>query len=275
MRKVRANGVELCIDEIGDPGDRPLLLIAGSGSSLDGWRPELCERLAAGGRRVIRYDHRDTGQSTTYSPGQPGYSGRDLTDDAVALLEALEVERADLVGISMGGGIAQEIALDHPERAASLTLVSTTFADRPYQEIPFPDGVEALAFDEPAPDWSDRDAVVAYMVAFERALASPARPFDEATSREAAAEAVERATDIAAIANHDVMSHGDGPSGRLEELDVPALVIHGADDPMFPTGHGEALATAIPGARLLVLDAVGHELPPESWDRVVPAILAL
>jgi pimeloyl-ACP methyl ester carboxylesterase len=275
VRRIEANGVEICVDELGDPDGRALLLLAGSGSSMDGWRPELCERLAAGGRRVVRFDYRDTGQSVTYAPGEPGYSGRDLADDVVGLLDALGIDRADLVGISMGGGIAQVIALDHPERVASLTLIATGLADRELPDVPFPEGVDPLAFHDPEPDWADRDAVVDYLVAFERALASPAREFDEEEARRAAAEAVDRATEIAAIVNHDVMSHGDPPAGRLEDLDVPVLVVHGADDPLFPVGHGEALAATIPGARLLVLDAVGHELPRESWDRVVPAILAL
>ena len=275
MRRVAANGVEICVDEFGDPDGRPMLLLAGTGSSMDWWRPELCERLAADGRRVVRYDHRDTGQSVTYPPGEPGYDGRDLANDAVGVLDALGIDRADLVGISAGGGIAQEIALEHPERVASLTLIATSFVDRPLPEIAFPEGVEPFPFDEPDPDWSDRDAVIEYLVAFERALASPAREFDEAEARSAVALAVARAGDIAAAANHDVMDHGDPPAGRLEDVDVPTLVVHGTDDPLFAVGHGEALATAIPGARLLTLEAVGHELPRECWDRVVPAILAL
>ncbi len=275
MRRVEANGVQICVDELGDPGGRPMLLLAGSGSSMDGWRPELCERLAAGGRRVVRFDYRDTGQSVTYPPGEPGYTGRDLVGDVVGLLDALEIDRADLVGISMGGGIAQVVALEHAGRVASLTLIATSVADRALPEVSFPPGVDPVAFADPEPDWADRDAVVEYLVAFERALASPAREFDEHEARRAAGEAVERATDVAAIANHDVMDHGDPPTRRLEDLDVPALVVHGAHDPLLPVGHGEALAATIPGARLLVLDAVGHELPQESWDRVVPAILAL
>lgn len=275
MRRVEANGVELCVDEFGDPGDRPMLLLAGTGSSMDWWRPELCERFAAHGRRVVRYDHRDTGQSVTYPPGEPGYDGRDLADDAVGLLDALGIDRADLVGISAGGGIAQEVAVEHPERVTTLTLIATSFADRALPDISFPEGVEPFAFDESEPDWREREAVIDYLVAFERALASPAREFDEEAARRAVAEAVDRAADIAAIANHDVMDHGDAPPGRLEDLDLPVLVVHGADDPLFAVGHGEALAAAIPGARLLVLDAVGHELPRECWDRVVPAILEL
>jgi pimeloyl-ACP methyl ester carboxylesterase len=272
---VRANGVELCVDEFGRPGDRAMLLIAGAGSSMDAWRPELCERLAAGRRRVVRYDHRDTGESVTYPPGEPGYSGADLVGDAVGILDALGIERADLMGISMGAGIAQVVALEHPDRVASLTLVSASFADRPLPDIPYPDGVEPLSFDQPEPDWSDRDAVVDYLVAYERSLASPGRGFDEPSARRVVAAAVDRSADIAAIANHDVLDAGSTPARRLEDLELPALVIHGAEDPMFPVGHGEALAAAIPVARLLVLEDVGHELPPESWDRVVPAVLEL
>ena len=118
MRRVEVGGVELCVDTFGEEGDRPMLLIAGASASMDSWPPELCERLAAGGRFVIRYDHRDTGQSVTYPHGEPGYDGRDLVNDALGVLDALGAETADLVGISTGGGIAQVIALEHPDRVA-------------------------------------------------------------------------------------------------------------------------------------------------------------
>jgi pimeloyl-ACP methyl ester carboxylesterase len=276
MRRLEANGVELCVDEFGGPDGRPMLLIAGSGMSLEGWPAALCERLAAGGRRVVRYDHRDTGQSVAYPPGEPGYTGMDLSDDAVGVLDALGIERADLVGISMGAGIAQDIAIRDPERVRSLTLIATSFADRPLPDVPLPDGVEPFSFSMPEPDWSDRDAAVEYLSAFELALAGPARAGAEEEIREAVAAAVDRSTSIASIGNHDAMEHGDGPPGRLEDTDVPALVVSGTHDPFFPPGHGEALAAAIPGARLIVLDGVGHEVPPPAtWDRVVPAILAL
>ena len=213
MRRIEVGGVELCVDTFGEEGDRPMLLIAGASASMDLWPPELCERFAAGGRFVIRYDHRDTGQSVTYPPGEPGYDGNDLSADAVGVLDALGVEAADLVGISMGGGIAQDIALAHPDRVASLTLMSTSVVDRELPEIPLPDGVEPFVFDLPDPDWSDRDAVVDYLVAFERSMASKAREYDEESARRAVAAMVDRADDIAAIFNHDAMAHGEPPLG--------------------------------------------------------------
>jgi pimeloyl-ACP methyl ester carboxylesterase len=123
---VHANGVALCAQTFGEAGDPPILLIGGAESSMDWWEDGFCERLAAGRRLVIRYDLRDTGQSITYEPGAPGYTGNDLVADALGVLDALEIDRAHVVGISMGGGIGQELALVHPSRVATLTLMSTS-----------------------------------------------------------------------------------------------------------------------------------------------------
>jgi pimeloyl-ACP methyl ester carboxylesterase len=122
-RVVRANGVDLWVETFGDPDDQAILLIMGLAASMDWWEDEFCQRLAAGGRFVVRYDHRDTGRSTSYPAGAPPYTGHDLTADAVGLLDVLGRPRAHLVGMSAGGGIAQEIAVDHPDRVASLTLI--------------------------------------------------------------------------------------------------------------------------------------------------------
>src|SRR5918997_1219886 len=126
MRFIQTNGVTLAADSFGDPADPAILLIMGGGASMDWWEDEFCERLAAGPRFVIRYDHRDTGESASYEPGSPGYTGRDLVTDAVELLDAFGLASAHVVGLSMGGGIAQAMALDHPGRVASLTLMSTS-----------------------------------------------------------------------------------------------------------------------------------------------------
>jgi pimeloyl-ACP methyl ester carboxylesterase len=273
---VHANGVELCVETFGAADDEAVLLIMGAAASMDWWEDEFCERLAAGGRFVIRYDHRDTGRSVTYEPGAPGYTGPDLVEDAVGVLDALGVSRAHLVGMSMGGALAQLAALDHPDRVASLTLISTSPAGPHEADLPGMTDEAMAAFGaviEPD-DWSDRRAVVDYLTALARACASPSRPFDEQAARELSARVFDRTVNIASTAkNHHLAEGGGRWRERLGELDVPTLVIHGTEDPLMPYGHGLALAREIPGARLLALDHTGHELPRPVWDVVVPAIL--
>ena len=158
--RVQANGAELCVEALGERGDPPILLIMGSGGSMEWWDDEFCERLAAGGRFVVRYDHRDTGESTTYPPGSPQYTGTDLIDDAVAVLDGLGLERAHVAGLSMGGALAQVLALDHPERVASLCLIATSPAG-PDKDLPGMAADDAARLNAiPAPDWSDREAVI-------------------------------------------------------------------------------------------------------------------
>jgi pimeloyl-ACP methyl ester carboxylesterase len=273
-RIVQVNGVELCVQAFGDPADPAILLIMGRAGSMDWWEDEFCGRLAAGGRYVIRYDHRDTGQSTHYPPGQPGYSGTDLVEDAIGVLDALGVARAHVVGMSMGGALAQLLALAHPDRLASLTLISTTGgAGDP--DLPPPDPRLAAGYADlkPPEDWSDREAVIEYLVASVRPLLG-SHPDDEAARRAFAARVVDRSTDMeASQTNHDLLD-GPGPwRERLGEITAPTLVIHGAEDPMFPPAHGVALAEEIPGASLLLLERTGHELPRAAWDEVVPALI--
>jgi pimeloyl-ACP methyl ester carboxylesterase len=191
------------------------------------------------------------------------------------LLDGLSLARAHLVGMSMGGGIAQEVALDHPDRVASLTLIATSpVASGPDDpELPSMTAETSARFAEiEAPDWSDRAAVIDYIVALERACAG-SRPFDEAGWRELAGRVVDRSTDIASIANHDLIHEGEPRKRRLSELDTPTLVIHGTEDPLFPYEHGLALAERISGARMLTVEGMGHEVVRIDWDVLVPAIL--
>jgi pimeloyl-ACP methyl ester carboxylesterase len=275
-RILRANGVDLCAQTFGDPADPAILLIAGSGGSMLSWEDAFCERLAAGSRLVVRYDQRDTGRSVTYEPGAPGYTGVDLVEDVVGLLAALGLDRAHLVGISMGGGIAQIVALDNPDRVESLTLISTGPAEPGERDLP--PSSEALkthfASPPPSPDWSDRDAVVDYVVEDARMYASPSHAFDDSAWRALARRDFDRATNIASsLTNHSAIEAGERPRKQLGEIRVPTLVIHGTEDPLFPFPHGSALASEIPDARLLVLSQTGHELPEPVWDVVIPAIL--
>jgi pimeloyl-ACP methyl ester carboxylesterase len=273
---VKANGVDLCVETFGDPADPAVLLIMGAAASMDWWEDEFCERLAAGGRFVIRYDHRDTGRSVTYEPGAPGYSGWDLVDDAVGVLVALDVPRAHVVGMSMGGALAQLAALNHPERVASLTLISTSPSGREPDLPGMTDDAMARfeALTEPE-DWSDRTAVIDYLTGLSRATASPTHDFDEPAARALVERVLDRTINIASTAKNHHLAEGSGRwRDRLAELDVPTLVIHGREDPIMPLGHGVALAREIPGAELLTLDDTGHEVPRRVWDVVVPAILA-
>ncbi len=275
---VTANGVDLCVETFGDSRSPAILLIAGAAASMDAWDPEFCRRLAAGGRFVIRYDHRDTGRSVSSPPGRPAYTGPDLVDDAVALIDAVAGGRAHVAGISMGGGIAQHIAVFHPERVATLTLMSTS-PDGPGGPRnglpPMADRLQAAIADPlPEPDWTDRDAVVDYLVHGERLFAGP-DSFDEAHVRDAARRTVDRTVGVESSAkNHWLIGGGDDTRPRLGDVAAPTLVIHGTDDPFFPPGHAEALVREIADAELLLLDGVGHQAPPPStWDVVVLALL--
>jgi pimeloyl-ACP methyl ester carboxylesterase len=271
---VVANGVELCIQTFGDPESPAILLIGGAASSMDWWEDEFCERLASGPRFVIRYDLRDTGQSVSYEPGAPRYGGLDLVADAVGVLDALRVARAHVVGISMGGGIAQQLALDHADRVASLTLIASSPGG---PDLPPMSDELASHFAQPAPepDWSDRAAVIDYIVEGERPFAG-SHQVDEESVRALAGRIVDRTVNIASsMTNHWILEGGGEPMRpRLGEITATTLVLHGTEDPLFPYSHAEALAAEIPGARLVPLEGMGHEMPPRPvWDQVVAAIL--
>jgi pimeloyl-ACP methyl ester carboxylesterase len=279
MLSVRANGVELGVESFGRDAD-PLVLLAG-GTTMLSWPDALCARLAAGGRRVVRYDLRDCGGSTTVDPEAPGYTLRDLAADAAALVGALGADTAHLGGIGVGGMVAQVAALDHPDAFSALTLVET----RPVAPGPVDDDlpdhdadVMGALFSRPKPDWSDRAAVAAFAADGavllgddpEQARTTAARIWDRTPS---SAPAVHEANQLGMVfARLDCTPRW---RERLGELSVPALVVHGRADPFFPVGNGEALAAQIPGARLLVLDDMATALPDAAAGEVAAAMLGL
>jgi pimeloyl-ACP methyl ester carboxylesterase len=272
----------LCVDAIGEPADPAVLLISGATASMDWWPPELCKRLAAAGRHVIRYDHRDTGESTASPLGHPSYTGADLTADPLRVLDGLGVRQAHLVGVSMGGGIAQDIAVQQPDRVLSLTLIATSAAFDRADPTPLPPPEPRLAElgedDDAVADWSESEAVVERMVEVHRAYAG-SLGLDEERVRSTCRQVVARTQHVrASVTNHWLVVGAEADSGQshtMAEITAPTLVLHGSDDPLFPVEHGRALAAEIRGARLIELEGMGHEVPPSAlWDVVVPAIVA-
>ncbi|WP_328713453.1 alpha/beta hydrolase [Nocardia salmonicida] len=276
---VRANGVDLGIESFGREDD-PLVLLVG-GTTMLSWPDALCERLASGGRRVVRYDLRDSGASTLLDPEHPAYDLRDLATDAAALVEALGAGTAHLGGIGVGGMIAQVAALDHPDVFSALTLVGTrSVAPGPVdKDLPDHDGaIMRELFSRPMPDWTDRDAVAAFAAEgaellgndAEQARSTAARIWDRTPSP---VPAVHQANQLGMVFSR--IDCTPRWRERLGELDVPTLVVHGRADPFFPVGNGEALAAEIPAARLLVLDDMGTALRHTAADQIAVAMLAL
>ncbi|MEU8898712.1 alpha/beta hydrolase [Nocardia sp. NPDC048505] len=276
---VRANGVDLGIESFGNEDD-PLILLAG-GTTMLSWPDALCARLAAGSRRVVRYDLRDSGASTTLDPEHPAYDLRDLAADAAALVRALGAEAAHLGGVGVGGMVAQVAALDYPEAFTALTLVGTRpVAPGPVDpDLPDHDGAVLNAlFAHPFPDWTDRDAVATFAAAGagplgddpEYARATAARIWDRTPSAD---PAVHQANQLGMVFSR--LDCTPRWRERLHTLTTPTLIVHGRTDPFFPVGNGEALAADIPGAQLLVLDDMGTGLRPNASDQIATAMLAL
>ncbi|MFF7071969.1 alpha/beta fold hydrolase [Streptomyces pseudovenezuelae] len=262
------NGVELCTETFGDRADPAIVLVAGAAASMLWWDADLCEQLAAHGRFVVRYDHRDTGRSTCCPPGRPSYTYTDLVLDVLGVQDAVGIGSAHVVCQSMFGGAGLVLGVDHPDRVASLTFVSTsTGAD----DLPPPSSDLAVPAE---PDVSDAAAVVDYVVASARAYAGGSPYFDETAVRALAAHDVARARNYAStLVNHFAIEHDRPTRGGFGDIVAPTLVVHGDHDPLLPLPHGEALRDAIPGAELLVLKGAGHDLPRPVWDDLVPALV--
>lgn len=274
MRYVDVGSASLAVDEFGGGHDPTVLLIAGATQSMDWWTPEFCEAMAGEGLHVVRYDQRDTGQSTTSPPGRPQYTGVELATDPVRILDALAVEAAHLVGLSMGGGIAQYLGVQVPERVRTLTLVESSPVGGDTGALPPPDPslAEAEGALPAVADWTDEAAAIDYRVEAERPYAG-SLGFDEDRVRAIAAIEFGRSNGMeSSMTNHFLV--GDGTATDPAAITRPTLVIHGDSDPLFPLAHGEALARMIPHAKLQRVDGMGHEVPPPHvWDVVIPALV--
>ena len=258
--------VTLAYEELGDAGATPLLLIAGLGSQLISWHEPLCEMLAERGLRVIRFDNRDSGLST-HMDGP--YSLEDMAADAAGLLDVLGIESAHVVGISMGGMIAQALAYEHPERVRSLVSLMSTTGERAASQ-PTPAAREALM----RPRSTTPDEAEERSLDWIRVVGSPGL-FDEELVRQRARTAFERDSDPAGFQRQlDAIYAARDRTGRVREITAPTLVIHGALDPLIPPEAGRATAAAIDGAQLLVIEGMGHDMPPPLWPKLAEAMAA-
>ena len=290
MPQITANGIQLEYEAFGDPAETPLLLVMGLGAQLTLWPLELVDALVARGYYVIRYDNRDIGLSQKFSAGgvpnfkrvalmrlfglraRIPYRLSDMAADAAGLLDALGVAKAHVVGASMGGMIVQLMAVNHPDKLLSATSVMSTTGNRRLPP-PKPEAMKALM--NRAPAGATLEQVIPFGINVSRAIGSPAYPAPEERLRERIERDFKRsfypegpARQIAAI-----VDDGDRRK-RLAKVTTPTLVIHGIDDPLVPVEGGRDTAASIPGAKLLEIEGMGHDLPLELVEQIADAIAA-
>jgi pimeloyl-ACP methyl ester carboxylesterase len=286
MARIATNGIELEVEDRGD--GPPVLLIMGIGAQMILWPDGFVDTLLARGLRVIRFDNRDVGKSTWLDHlGVPSLSGMtakammgmkvkapytlwDMALDTVGLLDGLEIDRAHAVGASMGGMVAQCLAIRHPERLHSLTSIMSTTGSRKLFR-PKPKAVSALLGTRP----TSREGAQDYFVTFSQAMAGTGYPVDEAVARDIAGRAYDRGNHPAGFQRQWAAILASGSRRRLlADVKTPTLVMHGSDDPLLIPEGGRATARAIPGARLEIIEGMGHSLPAGVWDRIADGIAA-
>lgn len=284
MPLARVGDLRLAYDCFGRPDDVPLVLIMGLGSQMLAWREGFCERLADRGFFVLRFDNRDIGLSTRIEAGvpptlwtlgshslgrrvRPAYALRDMASDVVGLMDSLCIPQAHLVGASMGGMIAQLCAINHPERVLSLTSMMSTTGD---QDLPGPDWRVRREFLRPMP--MSPGPQLERLVKIRELVGSPSF-FDEPDVRGYFRRVVERSCDRTGVRRQlmAVLS-AHSRSGGLMKLRVPSLVIHGLSDKLIPAAHGARTARTIPGAKLQLVDQLGHDLPAPLWPSLTASI---
>jgi pimeloyl-ACP methyl ester carboxylesterase len=287
MTNVTANGIQIEYDTFGDPSSPTLLLIMGLGAQMVLWPEEFCNRLANRGLHVVRFDNRDCGLSSKFDEaGEPDvmeiftdpqgsaklnipYTLNDMADDAVGLLDALGIKKAHICGVSMGGMIAQTVAIRHQSRVLSLISMSSGTGD---PSLPWgrPDALAILVSPMPA----ERNAYIEHNINVFKTIAGSKYPVNEQMMRPLIERCYDRCYCPQGTARHSIAIITAGSrTEALKSVTVPALVIHGAEDPLLPAEQGRATAEAIPGAELLIIKGMGHDLPAEVWPLLVDAMV--
>jgi len=289
MNIAKANGIELAYDSFGDETDETILLIAGLGTQMIRWTGPFCDELAARGYRVIRFDNRDAGCSTHFSQCSPPdfgalaatlmagqrpdvpYTLYDMAADAISLLDALSIDRTHVVGRSMGGMIAQIMASEHPKRVLSLTSIMSSTGNAGLPQAA-PDIMAMMT--RPAPNLlSDEEGFLAQSIAFAQRISGRLYPLDGEAHRRLVLEEIQRAYDSAGTGRQiAAMAVTGDRRSRLATITAPALIVHGMDDPLILPACGEDTAISIPNAELMMIEGMGHDLPPALYQTVAEAI---
>lgn len=285
---IPVNDLEFAYDTFGNPSDPPLLLIGGLGMSLIGWDPAFCRLLAQHGLYVIRYDNRDVGHSSKLDQFSPpsilsllkmiahrsppaAYTLNEMAADAVGLLDALGIKAAHVLGVSMGGMIAQTAAINHPDRVLTLTSIMSTTGD---PELPLPQWRAILALIQPMPE--DKEAHIAQSRKVWQLFNGPAYPLDIGRHRLQIEMAQERGYHPQGTARQLAAIGASGSRRQaLQQVDIPSLVIHGDADPLVPLEGGIDTAESLPNAKLHIIPGLGHAMPPEVWPLVIELIVGM
>ena len=287
MTRVAVNGIDIEYDTFGDRNSTPMLLIMGLSSQMIAWPEAFCRKLARSGHWVVRFDNRDVGLSsklenagvpdlmdimTAYQQGravEAPYTLSDMAADAVGLMDALNLGKTHVCGLSMGGMIAQVMAIEYPQRVSSLISMESSTGD-PALPPARPEAMEAM-LSAPPPD---RDGYIHHIVEVFRAFSGESDKFDETLERRISADSYDRSFYPVGFVRQlaAVIASGDR-TGNLASVTAPTLVIHGADDPLVPIAHGRATAKAVPGAKLLEVKGLGHGISyPALWNEIITAI---
>lgn len=288
MPTLSANGIRIAFDTAGDAKSTPLLLLHGAGMQLTAWPDEFVDGLVELGFYVIRFDHRDCGLSTKFDragasrpgwswlksllrlPLRPAYRLDDMASDALGVLSALGIAKAHLVGVSMGGMVAQILAARHPQRVLSLTSIMSSSSRR---GLPGPSAAARQALSRRPANPNDVESIVDATVALWQAIGSPAYPTPEKQLRRRAARALRRCHCPAGVARQmQVVAAAPDRSALLQSITVPTLVIHGACDPLVPPACGADTAALVPGARFELIEGMGHDLPSQLNERLLTLI---
>lgn len=270
---IKHNEVELCTESFGNPNDPCILLIMGATASMIWWDDEFCQRLSNSQRFVIRYDNRDIGCSTCYEPGVAQYSVLDMAADAIAILDGYNINKAHFAGMSLGGMIAQIAAMKYPDRLFSITAIASSIWD----DLPQLPQIDQKILDHHKSaselDWSNQKAVIDYLVKGWQLLNGSAHTFDEKRAYKLAEAEVKRAKNLLSMFNHSTLAGGEELYGKVNEITIPVLIIHGTEDPVLPFAHAEVMHKAIRQSKLLVLEGSGHEIHYAEWDKIIDAII--